>query len=90
MHVLDNPAWHALTGSQHRLGTTLGTAARFDPDVSPFGAIGPDPDPSAWSDLVALVGPGGSVTLTGDAPPPPPPARTHHCAGDGGGRAVDR
>jgi ribosomal protein S18 acetylase RimI-like enzyme len=72
VHVLDNPAWYALTGSQHHLGTAHGRAARFDPEVSPFGALGPGSAPSAWSDLAALVGPGGTVTLTGDVPHPPP------------------
>lgn len=37
-------------------------AARFDPEVSPFGALA-DPTPEAWADLAALVGPGRVTSL---------------------------
>jgi ribosomal protein S18 acetylase RimI-like enzyme len=73
VHVLDNPVWHALTGPQRALGRTTELAGRFDPDVAPFGALasGSVTD-SVWEDLAQLVGPKGTVSLTGDLPDPPP------------------
>lgn len=38
-HILDNPAWHALTSHNRPLGTVLGATAFFRPDVSPFTAV---------------------------------------------------
>lgn len=72
MHVLDNPVWHALTGPQRVLGRTTELAGRFDEDVAPFGALasGPDTD-RGWADLGELVGPKGTVSLTGDLLDPP-------------------
>ena len=43
MHVLDNPAWHALTGVQRSLAIGTADAKRFRTDVSPFAAVA-DPD----------------------------------------------
>jgi ribosomal protein S18 acetylase RimI-like enzyme len=63
MSVLDNPAWWALCGSQRGLGTVSGRVGRFDPAVSPFGAIPADPTPEDWGDLVGIVGPGGQLAL---------------------------
>ena len=60
---LDNPAWWALTGPQQHLGTVQGAAARFDPLISPFGALADIRDKDAWADLLALTGPGGTVAL---------------------------
>lgn len=73
MHVLDNPVWHALTGPQRALGRTTELTGRFDSDVAPFGALlsGAVTD-SVWEDLAQLVGPNGTVSLTGDPPDPPP------------------
>ncbi len=71
MHVLDNPVWHALTGPQSALGTVTPRSARFDPEVSPFGAVAGSPTDDAWTELAAIVGPTGQVTLTGDTPLPP-------------------
>jgi ribosomal protein S18 acetylase RimI-like enzyme len=73
VHVLDNPVWHALTGPQRALGRTTELAGRFDPDVAPFGALasGSVTD-SVWEDLAQLVGPKGTVSLTGDLPDLPP------------------
>lgn len=72
MHVLDNPVWHALAGPQRHLGTVTGLTARFDSDVAPFGAMDPKSDiDGTWTDLAHLVGPGGTVSLTGDPPAPP-------------------
>jgi hypothetical protein len=73
VHVLDNPVWHALTGPQRALGRTTELTGRFEPDVAPFGALasGSVTD-SVWEDLAQLVGPNGTVSLTGDPPDPPP------------------
>ena len=59
--TLDNPAWWALTGSQQSLGTSTSLAARFDPEVAPFGAFPDSPTESHWQDMSQMVGPGGLV-----------------------------
>ena len=71
-HPLDDPGWTALTGPQAHLAQRRGGAARYPVDVSPFAAVarpdaGTGPDPAAWADLAALVGPGG-VAVVVDAP----------------------
>ncbi|HEX3462081.1 MAG TPA: GNAT family N-acetyltransferase [Acidimicrobiales bacterium] len=72
MHVLDNPVWHALQGPQRILGRATELAGRFDEDVSPFGAIAEGANPDlAWPVLAQLLGPKGTVELTGDRPGPP-------------------
>lgn len=43
MHVLDNPAWHALTGAHRSLAIGTEQAKRYRLDVSPFAAVA-DPD----------------------------------------------
>ncbi len=60
---LDNPVWWALQGSQRRLGVVSGNAARFVPEVSPFGGFGGEPDRSDWEDLASLTGPGATVAV---------------------------
>ncbi|MHB1711542.1 MAG: GNAT family N-acetyltransferase [Acidimicrobiales bacterium] len=48
------------------------SAARFDPDIAPFGAMAPQPvTDGTWADLARLVGRRGTVSLTGDPPTPP-------------------
>lgn len=69
--VLDNPAWHALTGTAASMAFRRGDAARFDPDVSPFTGLS-DGDPSSWRDLAVLVGPGGLAVLAGGPQAAPP------------------
>ncbi len=68
---LDNAVWHSLTGPLRSFAECVpdgsgangvATAARFAPEVSPFGALVDHPDPSAWAELARLVGP-GSVTV---------------------------
>jgi ribosomal protein S18 acetylase RimI-like enzyme len=63
MSELDNPAWGALTGHQQHLGTSTSLSARFDPAVSPFGAMADVPTVAHWADLADLVGPGGQLAL---------------------------
>jgi ribosomal protein S18 acetylase RimI-like enzyme len=64
-HTLDHAAWASLTGPHRRFAETHGQAVRYPVDVSPFVAVSPDHDDGVWDDLAALVGPGGTVPLTG-------------------------
>ena len=61
--VLDNPVWWALRGSQEKLGASVGGAARFNQDVSPFGGFEDRPSASDWGDMATLTGPGGAVAI---------------------------
>ncbi len=70
--ALDSPAWHALCGAQVGLGTRFGRAARFDPEISPFGGFRGVPGRSEWEDMVRLTGPAGRVAIVGDCGKPPP------------------
>jgi ribosomal protein S18 acetylase RimI-like enzyme len=62
MSVLDNVAWHAVSGEQRHLAELNGLAGRFDRDVAPFSAIA-DRSEQAWRDLAALVGAGKPAIL---------------------------
>jgi ribosomal protein S18 acetylase RimI-like enzyme len=63
MHVLDNPVWHALTGTQATVAERAGLAARYVPEVAVFAALADDATPAAWDALAELVGPGGAANL---------------------------
>jgi len=63
--TLDHAAWTSLTGPHARLAEREGLAARYPVDVSPFAALSPHRDASAWNDLAALVGPGTVVPVLG-------------------------
>ncbi|MGF1425408.1 GNAT family N-acetyltransferase [Kitasatospora sp. LaBMicrA B282] len=69
-HVLDNPAWTALTGPHAGLAERLGRAARYPADVCPFAALADPADPRAWADLAALVGPDAPTMVPGLTEPP--------------------
>lgn len=69
---LDNAVWHSLSGPLQTFaewaprvaGTDEPAAAvRFQPDVSPFGALADHPDPPAWAELARLLGPEGVTVL---------------------------
>ncbi|MFJ9117266.1 GNAT family N-acetyltransferase [Streptomyces sp. NPDC102394] len=64
-HVLDNPAWAALTGPHAHFAERIGHAARYHQDVAPFHALCDEDDPRAWADLARLVGPGGTAAVRG-------------------------
>jgi ribosomal protein S18 acetylase RimI-like enzyme len=68
--ALDHPAWASLTGPHARFAETVGRAARYPSDVSPFAAIAPDSD-DGWADLARLVGAGGGFALAGEDRPLP-------------------
>jgi ribosomal protein S18 acetylase RimI-like enzyme len=70
-HVLDNPAWAALTGPHAHFAERVGKAARYPADVAPFHAVADTADARAWADLAALVGPGGTASVRGVTQPPP-------------------
>ncbi|TQS42575.1 GNAT family N-acetyltransferase [Cryptosporangium phraense] len=69
-HPLDNPAWASLTGAHREFALISGLAARYQPDVSPFGVLG-DTTPQAWADLLTLAGPDAVFPLAAlEATPP--------------------
>jgi ribosomal protein S18 acetylase RimI-like enzyme len=71
--LLDNAVWYALRGPQAPLAqaSASGRALRFDPEVSPFGAVD-TLDDKAWAEQADLVGPEGlAVLFRADVPPPP-------------------
>jgi predicted GNAT family acetyltransferase len=63
MHVLDNPVWHALTGTHATVAERSGLAARYVPEVAIFAGIADDATPIAWDALGELVGPDGIANL---------------------------
>ena len=73
-HVLDRPVWHSLIGVHAHLARRHGTAAAFDPAVSPFAGTAEDGD-TAWADLRTLLGVGGSAVLPGSPFPVPTDVR---------------
>lgn len=69
--VLDNPAWHALTGPHARFAQRRGDAVRYHPDVSVFTALPDGATEQDWHDLAQLVGPGEVIPVTGSTVVPP-------------------
>lgn len=47
------------------MAEVFGGARRFPPEISPFGAVLNQDDPQCWNDLKELIGPDGTVVLTG-------------------------
>ena len=72
MHVLDNPAWHALTGPQQMVADGHPPAIRYDPAIAPFAALPDEPSPEGWAAMGELVGPGGVAVLFRPPPDAPP------------------
>jgi len=68
--LLDDAVWHSLAGPHAAFAEVAGEARRYPPDVSPFAALASGRS-AAWTDLARLVGPGGTVALTGAHVPPP-------------------
>jgi len=68
--VLDRPAWHSLIGPLAHLARHDGSAAMFDPGISPFAGTAADGDED-WADLRRLVGPKGNAILAGSPLPVP-------------------
>src|SRR5882724_11840383 len=80
--LLDNAVWHSLAGPHGEFAERVGTAARYDPDVSVFGAIGDDGD-AGWRDLEAVVGSSGIAVLFRPEIPEPPARWTRLDGGRG-------
>ncbi|HWE91019.1 MAG TPA: GNAT family N-acetyltransferase [Pseudonocardiaceae bacterium] len=68
--VLDNPVWSALSGSHAGFAQSVGRAARYPADISPFVGLADPADPGAWRDLHRLVGAGRKVGMSGTAATP--------------------
>jgi predicted GNAT family acetyltransferase len=71
MERLDNPVWWAIRGPQRAFGSSTERSARFDPEISPFGALADRPTAAHWEDLAELIGAGEVVALTGENGTPP-------------------
>ena len=63
--VLDNPAWHALSGPHSSFAVGGDLVRRYPEDVAPFVAIRTWDDPNVWDAIVDLVGPGAEIGLSG-------------------------
>jgi len=79
---LDNAVWHALTTHHAGFADVAGTARRYRPDVSVFGAV-EHFDDDAWNDLAALARPGRPAVLFRPDLPEPPPGWTRLGGGVG-------
>lgn len=73
-HVLDDVAWHALSGPHAHLAATSqdgGSARRYLDEVAPFCGV-ERLDEHGWAELASLVGPRGvAVFLRGEVEPTP-------------------
>ena len=63
--VLDNPAWHSLTGPHSSFAIGNDLARRYPEDVAPFVAVRSWEDPDVWDALIELVGPGAEIGING-------------------------
>ncbi|MGE7778271.1 GNAT family N-acetyltransferase [Chitinophaga sp. NPDC101104] len=77
LHMLDNPAWHALNGPQLHLAKVSGGGARYFPEVVPFAAVA-RPDESCATELNGLLVPGETFYLIGELPPLQPGWQIKH------------
>ncbi|ALJ19164.1 GNAT family N-acetyltransferase [Microbacterium sp. No. 7] len=62
--VLDNPAWHALTGPHARFAIGDDLVRRYPADVATFVAVRDWDDPRVWDSIVEIVGPGGTLGIS--------------------------
>lgn len=65
--VLDNAAWHALTGPHAGFALGGSLVRRYPEDVTPFVAVRDWDDPGVWDALLELLGPGGEFGYSGAA-----------------------
>ncbi|MCR2761908.1 GNAT family N-acetyltransferase [Microbacterium sp. zg.B48] len=66
--VLDNAAWHALSGPHARFAEGNGLVRRYRSDVAPFVAVRTWDDPGIWDALIGLVGHGAEIGVSGALP----------------------
>ena len=79
LHILDRPAWAALSARQADLAIGGAGARRFDRDYAPFGGAA-DPGAGGHAALLELISATGPVVVVEPAPPEPPPgARIVSC-----------
>jgi ribosomal protein S18 acetylase RimI-like enzyme len=69
---LDDPARASLLGPHARFAESVGAVLRYDPDVSVFVSLPPDPGEQDWQDAAKLLGPGGRLVVGGATATPPP------------------
>jgi len=69
---LDNPVWAALSGPHTGHAERYGRSARYQPEISPFGAVDDPADPRAWDDLRALTGRGNRALVSAPGITAPP------------------
>ena len=70
--VLDNPAWHALTGPHASFAIGDDLVRRYPTEVAPFVAVRTWDDPQkVWHALAELVGPGAEIGLSSTDELPP-------------------
>jgi len=69
--VLDNPAWHALTGPHAAFAIGDDLVRQYPADVAPFVAVRTWDDPRVWDALAELVGPGAEIGLSSTEELPP-------------------
>ena len=65
VEALDNPVWQALTGPHATVAEGGAFARRYRPEYSVWCAVHDDADPAAWSEMRAIVGPGGHALFSG-------------------------
>lgn len=63
--IADDLVRASLTGPHARFAESHGRAIRFQPEVSPFGAVDDWTDERAWADLAELAGPDAVVFVAG-------------------------
>ncbi len=69
--VLDNAAWHALTGPHEGFAIGGDLVRRYPEEVAPFVAVRTWDDPDVWQELLRLIGPGQEFGLSNfDGEPP--------------------
>lgn len=70
--ILDNPAWHSLSGPHASFAIGGDLVRKYPDDVAPFIGVRTWDDPRVWDALIDLVGPGAEVGYSGADPTPPP------------------
>jgi len=70
-HVLDDPARASLLGAHAGFAESVGAVLRYDPEVSVFVCLPPEPGEQDWRDAAELLGPGGRLGLGGTTATPP-------------------
>ncbi|MGO2751988.1 MAG: GNAT family N-acetyltransferase [Pseudoclavibacter sp.] len=62
--VLDNPAWHSLTGAHAHLAIGGDLVKRYPADVSPFLGVRSWDEPGVWDALAELLGSGTQFAVS--------------------------